>query len=239
MHGALARAAGGTLAGTNAGDAQRYMREFPRASARWTYAKEMSNWIRGVLYRDHAAWYYPFTLTYTGPLTPGVAAKRFFHASVNASMEWFPALSRSNSRRHHTGRSFGVIVVPCVSASGLFHWHGFIRVPLPAIDGLRDDVLIENDDHGQKMLITGPAALKMMREMLRDQFHPRRGVSTSFAITHRPQQAGRHPRAANHRRYPRATLGMLRYLQGTADGEVRNWRELDMHPHALFTRLAK
>jgi hypothetical protein len=237
MHAELARAAGDTLAGTNFDSFWQYAEMFPGPNARRIDAALRAAWIGSVIEKDHAGLYYPFSLSYTGLIAPAEGMKRFFRASVNASMETFGDLSRSDSKRHHSDKSFGVIVLRCISASGLVHWHGFIRMPLLAINGVLDDAVIAIEDHNERLTITGPSALRTMNLTLRDQFHPRPGVSMSLGIGNQAHDGERHPRAADHRRYPHVTSGWLTYLQGTADGEVRDWRDLEFLPHAVFKRV--
>jgi hypothetical protein len=237
MHAELVRVAGGTLSGTNAGAFQRYAEGFLGPNSRRRYASLMAGWVATIIRSDHAGVYFPFALTYTGLLSPSGGITRFFHACVDASRNIFPELSRSNSRRHHSDKSVGVIVIPCVSASGLIHWHGFIRIPALAMKGTPDAVSFVIQDDTVHTLISGPHALRTFAATLRDQFHPHPGVSTSLWIENQTPSDGRRQEAADHIRYPHVCHRSLAYLQNTADGEVRDWTGTAFLPHAVFRRV--
>ena len=107
-----------------------------------------------------------------------------------------------------------------------------------AINRTQDDVWIPIHDYCKNLLITGPSALRTMAQMLHEQFHPCPGVSTSLNISHETPSDGRHPKAADHIKYPGICNRSLAYLQGTSDGEVRDWTQTAFLPHAVFRRIA-
>ena len=226
------------LPGSNRQFRRQYNQQFRNFTARDQIAAEMAKWLDDIIAADTAGVYVPIVLTFSTPLSLVEVRRRFFHAAVDTSRTVFPELSRSNSDRHPVEKSVGVILLPAMSADGLMHYHGFVRLPVLALPPDAPPVPITIHESSALKIIEGPRALLVFVKRLRHYFHPHRGRSTSIWLGNHAPRDGARAEAADHRRYPQIATGQLSYLQNAPDGEVRQWTDADCTPKAVFKGLA-
>ena len=222
------------LPGTNRQFRRQYNQQFRSFTERDQTAAGMAKGLELVITADTAGAYISFVLTFSTPLSLVEVRRRFTHACWDTSRKLFPELSHSNSDRHPAEKSVGVILLPAMSADGLWHYHGFVRLPLLALPPDAPPVAITIHESSALKIIEGPTALLAFVKRLRRYFHPHRGRSTSLWVGNHAPRDGARAEAADHRRYPQIVAGALTYLQNFADGEVRALIDTDFLPKAVF-----
>lgn len=202
------------------------------------YGRNFASFVRRLIRLDTTADYYAFVLNTTLPIAKNreknphafIAALR--RACERTTVHLFPIFSKSHPERHDPNCSVGVIFVPSISASGAVHYHGWIRVPHAASQVLQA-VAIHTD--GVRHHIDAPEALAaFVKRLVEDTgapFAPDGKCSTSLWLSHRDGLAV--PTGRGFRPFD------FKYLQKTADGELRQWAESDFVPALVFKSRTK
>jgi hypothetical protein len=211
-----------------------YTRYYFTPRARRRSAAQGAARIASIVRQDCAGVYYPFALTCEAVSDNQHWITAFDSACATASCEVFPELSRRQHWRHPSDKSIGVIVVPAVFASGALNWRGVLRLPVSAVSGPSDVVLIPVNDQATETLITGPAALRIAAAALRGWFHSGPVASMSLWIAYESVSDCRRPEAADHRDHPQVVSHWLESLVDTSESERRDWGSVAFFPQQVF-----
>jgi hypothetical protein len=218
--------------GTNFQAVREYQSLFTGPNGLTQYHDAYSAWTRRLRINDRGGLYFHFALR----TSAGFAAwthnsatlfRAFRQACEQVTLQAFPHFSKSHPQRHPADQSFGMIVVPAISASGMIHDHGWIRVPVTADVRPCD---FDIDENNRPLTISGPTALgQFVSEILFSPHSPYRGRGTSLWIHHVDRQA-----QCDTQSDPDPGLT---YLRKVADGELRQWANAEHVPHLVFRRL--
>lgn len=216
--------------GTNEKDFIKYGSFFAGRNMKAGYDQTFAAWTHELRINDLGGLYYNFVLRTTAATaawTHKAIYKHFRRICEKSTVRAFPHFSKSHPQRHPADQSFGVIVVPANSASGVLHDHGWIRIPRAA-DLSPRNVWIH--DHNQRKQISAPKALAdFVNEVLYGDRSPFSGFGTSLWIHH---VNGRAQCDTEHDPGPGFS-----YLLKTADGEIRQWANAEHVPNLVFKRL--
>ena len=131
-----------------------------------------------------------------------------------ASCRLFGDLNRNSLNRIPLHLSLGVMMLPAQKRDGVFHVHGFLRVPQAALTLGRDR--LSQDTDGRRCVVDAPLAVVLFASYLRE-FSA--GAPSSLHIDH---QEATFPHATDMTTDKKRRVEKLGYLT-QAGAEVRSW----------------
>ncbi len=132
------------------------------------YANGFAQHVSDLIDADVGARYYAFAFWTTagwGRYSVQVA-RRIQRACQFASCDVFPTLNRRSLNRIPFSLSLAAIVLPARKQDGVFHVHGFLRVPLKAL--ARGCTVFAIRSNGRTIQVSGPVAVERFVAHLRE-----------------------------------------------------------------------
>jgi hypothetical protein len=197
-----------------------------------TYIKGSAQWLSTIIERDLGARYFGFdfwSLAAWG--RSEVELPKVIRRACGAtSCDLFPTLNPSSTNRSPLDMCVAAMLLPAQKEHGVYHLHGFMRVPPAAVNTPLVALIVETQGRG--VAIKAPIALKHFSG------HLRRFSGGSSSSLHFDHDEGVSPVAIDMAVNVARRSEKLTYL--TQPGpEVRGWDATEFVPSRFWKRLVK